>query len=278
MQWYYSNDGQRFGPVPHPEMDRLIQVGTVKGDTLLWKQGMVQWTTLDDLRVRNPAMFGSALPPPVPGATPDGGETRATINEAETDGPRPARRPIRLEPEESKPVAPEVLIYAGFWARAGAFVVDMVLWGMVWHVVSNVVVVRYFPEALKVAETAREAGLLSFQPTPEELRIMTKFQGVVLLITIIWTVLYDLIFIPRFGATPGKLLFGLRLVTARNKPLGFLRIVARALARVLSGVPTLFIGFFVVGVDDQKRGLHDFFCGTRVVKKRPAHDESNPLL
>ncbi|MDF3059184.1 MAG: transporter [Rariglobus sp.] len=98
--------------------------------------------------------------------------------------------------------------------------------------------------------------------------MLAPFYGALMLVTIVWAVLYDLIFIPRFAATPGKLLFGLRLVSTNNKPLGFGRIVARSLARVLSGFPTFFIGFLIVAFEDQKRGLHDFLCGTRVVKKR----------
>ncbi|HEY9248207.1 MAG TPA: DUF4339 domain-containing protein, partial [Rariglobus sp.] len=43
MQWYYSIDGQRLGPVPHAELERLIQAGTITGDALIWRQGMDQW-------------------------------------------------------------------------------------------------------------------------------------------------------------------------------------------------------------------------------------------
>lgn len=249
----------------------MILAGTVTGDTLVWKQGMVQWVTLDDMRARNPAMFSAVAPPPLP-ETPAAGvgasELRGGVGEAGGDATPFTRRPMRLEPEEAKPVAPEVPIYAGFWARAGAFVVDFLIWGFVLEIATKLVGVWFFPDAVKMLERIQKSGAFTYRMTPDEAMALAPLYGVLFLVTLVWVVLYDLIFIPRFGATPGKLLFGLRLVTVRNKPLGTLRIVARALARVLSGLPTLFIGFLVAGVDDQKRGLHDFFCGTRVVKKR----------
>ena len=43
--------------------------------------------------------------------------------------------------------------------------------------------------------------------------------------------------------------------------------MARCLARMLAGF-TLGIGYVIAGIDDEKRALHDYFCDTRVVKKR----------
>lgn len=279
MQWYYSIDGQRSGPVPHAELERLIQAGTIKGDTLLWRQGLDQWKSLDDVQTRDPAMFARPLPPPLPQAPSSPPSSDAARERLEAGGwahstenvnrvPQSERRPMRLEAEEARPAAPEVLIYAGFWRRAGAFCVDLLIWGVVLQILTSIIGVRFFPEALKLLEEANQAGAWSYQPTPEDVAILLPFYGMLFLVTVGWAVLYDLLFIPRFAATPGKMVFGLQLVTARNKPLGSGRILARALARMLSGWPTLFIGFLVVGVDDQKRGLHDFFCSTRVVKKR----------
>jgi uncharacterized RDD family membrane protein YckC len=263
MQWYYSTHGQRLGPVPHAELERLIEAGTLTGDTLLWRQGMDQWKTLDDVRTRDPAMFAFTPPPPLPEPTP----ASAPMGGVET--PAPARRPMRLELEESRPPPPEVLFYAGFWRRAGAFLIDSILWLFVWNILTNVVALLVFPEMKQINEAILAAGgPLRYQPSPEEAVLVLKASGTILLIGFVWAVIYDLVFITRFSATPGKLLFGLRIVTATNKPPGFLRIVARCMAKVLSGVPTLFIGYLIVAFDDQKRSLHDFLCSTRVVKKR----------
>lgn len=257
MQWYYSINGQRLGPVPHEELERLIQSGTVTGSALVWRQGMDAWKSLEDVRTRDPAMF-SLPPPPLPGEAADADEAPSTY-----------RRPMRLELDEKKPVAPEVMLYADFGRRTGAFFIDLILWFIVWQLLANLMGAWFFPEVVKITEAITAGGgAMSYKPSPDEMTVLLKFTGFVMLLGVVWAVVFDLIFLLRFSATPGKLLFGLRLVRANNKPLGFGRIVMRSLAKGLSGFPTLGIGFLIAAFDDQRRGLHDLLCNTRVVLKR----------
>lgn len=44
MNWFYLIDGEKFGPVTHDEFKILIRKGTVKRDTLVWKNGMDSWS------------------------------------------------------------------------------------------------------------------------------------------------------------------------------------------------------------------------------------------
>jgi uncharacterized RDD family membrane protein YckC len=258
MQWYYAIDGQRLGPVPHAELERLVDAGTIMGDTLLWRQGMDQWKTLAEVQERDPAMFAKAPPPP---PLPPQLERADISSEEET-------QPDRFNLDEQTMVS-EALIYAGFWRRAGAFLIDLILWLFVWQILSNVAGLWAFPEIAQITKEIEAAGgSMAYKPSPEQLVVLIQFSALVMLIGLVWAVVYDLIFLRRFSATPGKLLFGLQVVQANGKPLGAARIVARCLAKGLAGVPTLCIGLLIVAFDDQKRGLHDFFCGTRVIKKR----------
>jgi uncharacterized RDD family membrane protein YckC len=252
MQWYYAIDGQRSGPVPHAELERLIQAGTITGEALVWRQGMDQWKTLADVQARDPALF-TPVPPPLPPV-----DTVA----ADTGEPELVRGAPGLS-IEGKPAAPEVPLYAGFWERLGAHVVDFILWWFMWQVLVAFVGAKYFPEAMAIAEKGP-----AYQAKPEELIPLLRFLGAVFTIGVVWAIIYDAFFILRFGATPGKLLLNLRVVQANGQPLGLLRIIARTLTKGVAGIPTLGIGLLVVAFDEQKRGLHDFFSGTRVVKKR----------
>jgi uncharacterized RDD family membrane protein YckC len=255
MQWYYAIDDQRLGPVSHEEFEQLVQSGKVTADSLIWRKGMDQWKTLGEVQVRDPALF--TVPPPLPVAA-------APVVVTDEDMAEPVvRRAPRLEAEEEKPKAPEVLLYAGFWQRAGAHLVDLALWWVVWQVFTGIVGAIYFPEAVAIAQKGP-----GHQANADEVLVLLRFFGAVTVIGVIWAIIYDAVFILRFGATPGKLLFGLRLVRANGKPLGFPHIVGRCLAKGLAGLPTLGIGYLIVAFDDQKRGLHDFFARTRVVKKR----------
>lgn len=57
MHWYYSQGSTQCGPVSEDEFGRLIQTGVVTRDTLVWKQGMPEWTPYGQLP-------GVPLPPP----------------------------------------------------------------------------------------------------------------------------------------------------------------------------------------------------------------------
>ncbi|MDR3401796.1 MAG: GYF domain-containing protein [Chthoniobacter sp.] len=50
MNWYYAQGDQRQGPVSDSELDALIAAGTVNENTLVWKEGMANWTALKEAR------------------------------------------------------------------------------------------------------------------------------------------------------------------------------------------------------------------------------------
>lgn len=74
---------------------------------------------------------------------------------------------------------------------------------------------------------------------------------------------YKTIFVSQGGQTPGKMAAGIKVVTVDGGPVGVGRALARALAEYLNGV-TLGLGYLLAAFSD-KRALHDYVCGTRVV-------------
>ena len=50
VQWYYARDDQPMGPVSASELKQLAEVGELKPDDLLWREGMDEWTTAINLR------------------------------------------------------------------------------------------------------------------------------------------------------------------------------------------------------------------------------------
>ena len=57
MNWYYDQGGQRQGPVPESEIDRLLASGAITETTLVWCEGMANWAPLREAR---PAGGGAA--------------------------------------------------------------------------------------------------------------------------------------------------------------------------------------------------------------------------
>ena len=83
-------------------------------------------------------------------------------------------------------------------------------------------------------------------------------------ISIALSVAYEAYFLSTRGATPGKMALGLRVVTADGGPISVGLAIGRYFAMYLSGL-TLMIGYIMAGFDSQKRALHDYICGTRVI-------------
>lgn len=61
MNWYYESEGRQQGPIDEAEFDRLIAAGTIKPETLVWRDGMADWKPLREARASAPGL----VPPPV---------------------------------------------------------------------------------------------------------------------------------------------------------------------------------------------------------------------
>ncbi|MBU3941486.1 MAG: RDD family protein [Nanoarchaeota archaeon] len=67
------------------------------------------------------------------------------------------------------------------------------------------------------------------------------------------------------GGTPGKLILGMRIVNEKGEYIGIPMAILRCIGKVLSGM-ILCIGYFMIGWDEKKQGLHDKIAQTYVVK------------
>jgi uncharacterized RDD family membrane protein YckC len=133
------------------------------------------------------------------------------------------------------PAAPR---YGGFWIRFLAAIIDAVLLNVIGFAMFGI-----------LSAGSRTFGL----------------DGVFVLIAIALAAAYEAWFIAEYGATPGKMICRLKVVMPGGGNVSFTRALGRHFAKYLS-VFTLYIGFIMAGLDQQKRSLHDRLCDTRVVK------------
>jgi uncharacterized RDD family membrane protein YckC len=136
---------------------------------------------------------------------------------------------------------PREFHYAGFWIRAAAILIDFLIVGAV-----------QFGLQLLVA---------AFGPMSRAVQI--DVQIVMVLIDLFyycfcWT---------HGGATPGKMVFGLRVIDRSGGPVSLSQAVKRWFAQMLSGV-LLGYGFMKAGWMPEKAALHDGLARTRVVYGR----------
>ena len=224
MPWYYANNNQRRGPVSDTEFARLAREEIIREDTWVWQHGMPDWRTYAEVV---PTLPAQELPPPLAG--------EAAFKEATAIL---ANQPVELN-------------YAGFWVRAGAKIIDLIILNILVMIVAELM--------NKMPAAPVEGSYDEMQKFMSELVVLTR-------ISVAINLVYTWLFVWQFQATPGKLIFGLKIVRADGSRLGHGVIILRYMAEFLNQM--LFgIGYFLAVTDGMKRTMHDFICNTRVVKK-----------
>jgi uncharacterized RDD family membrane protein YckC len=150
--------------------------------------------------------------------------------------------------------------HAGFASRAGAFATDLVIinLALVLTAAAAGTVLHYFDFA-NIFDVGGE------NPKPLGQVILTLIGIVTFLATYFG---YPVFFWVTIGQTPGKWLFGLRVIRTDGQRLGVGRSILRVIAYWISAIP-LFLGFAWILFDDQRQGWHDKIAGTYVVYHRP---------
>jgi uncharacterized RDD family membrane protein YckC len=157
--------------------------------------------------------------------------------------------------------APTAMVYGGFWLRFVAVLIDGIILAIPIGILEVVV---FGAMGLSMAR-------LGPDPTPEDVfAIMGPLFGMIGLVSIISIALgvaYETFFVVKYGATPGKMALGLKVVRPDGSMLTAGRAAGRYFGKMLSGM-IMYIGYIMAGFDDQKRSLHDRICDTRVIKAR----------
>lgn len=65
IMYHYAANGQQMGPVTFEKLQELFASRTINKDSLIWKQGMQNWTALKDVDELK-SFLGSNTPPPLP--------------------------------------------------------------------------------------------------------------------------------------------------------------------------------------------------------------------
>jgi uncharacterized RDD family membrane protein YckC len=252
MNWYYVEGGRQAGPIGQSELEQLVRAGTITTESLVWREGMTDWQPYGRI---GPGA-APVLAPPVAGTESGNamlcsecGRAFATdeLIRYETSQVCAGCKPAFFQRLREGGRIPTALEYAGFWIRAGAKVLDIIVRSIFGFGVGLVIGVLM-------------PGLDARQVLARTL--VSSLAG--LIIGLIYTVW----FLGKFGATPGKMACGLKVVTAAGEPISYGRACGRYFAELLSGI-LLSIGYLMAAFDDEKRTLHDRICDTRVVKNDP---------
>ena len=167
---------------------------------------------------------------------------------------------------EGKPIPELGLILAGPWNRIGARVIDGIILAIVGGILSIPILIGSIGDG---DEAFSGAG--GFQFGLNQYRDPALFA--VLVISAILGAAYEIGFIMLKGATPGKMIAGVRVVGQDGEsPPRFERSATRWLPELLGQIPFLGIVLSVLSLvwifsDDRRRSLYDRVGRTYVVKK-----------
>ena len=132
-------------------------------------------------------------------------------------------------------------MYAGFWRRFAAVLIDVILVGAVSFVVGMI-------WGLVIGDSSGSILLLQ------------------LIILVAYYVYVAAMESSSYQATVGKIALGIQVTDLNGNRVSFGRALGRNLAKILSGL-ILYIGFIMAAFTERKQGLHDMIAGTLVVKR-----------
>ncbi|WAC62769.1 RDD family protein [Pseudoxanthomonas sp. SL93] len=286
-QWYYVDpQQQRQGPVTAEALTQQFHTGVLTWASLVWREGMGQWQSLRDMAAElhlQPAAATPAPPSIIPQAEPEedrpltgravftarepsyaqhapahasqaeavaaAATAQATYSPARPLGEpaSPYAAPSAEVYASAQPVTDGYVVYAGFWKRVAASIIDGFVIG-----IPIAIILAIFGGLF-----GGGFGGLQDPFNPGE--------------TIASYVLTALVFAwfhssAGLMATPGKLAIGIKVVRTDGEKISFLRGFGRYWAYLLSGF-ILCIGLIMAAFTERKQGLHDLMCDTLVVDK-----------
>lgn len=246
MAWFYLRGKEQVGPIDDGAFHEMIQRGEIAPDTYVWHQGLANWQRLSEvehLMSHQPAGADS-LGDMAACAECNSLENTEDMVRYQNAWICAKCKEVYFQRLREGAALPGRHVYAGFWIRFGAKLIDgVIMWVMSLGLTSLLSPVMVNPE---------------WWLTPGWLlmNVLTTAMGIT----------YVTVFVGRLGATPGKLACGLRIVRPDGGRVTYLRAFGRYFADILSAL-FFCIGYLMVAFDKvERRALHDHMCDTRVIR------------
>jgi uncharacterized RDD family membrane protein YckC len=221
MDWFYAQNGRQAGPVTLEALLSMLHGGHVQPGDLVWREGMANW---------QPAATMPELAPAVPSAG-------ASLNYF---------NPL------AGPYGPP--IYAGFWMRFAAAIIDGIILGMLSSIINMAM--------------GLELPILRYHGNPFPIVALFEMlmMGSTFGMAVEW-LYHALMESSRYQGSLGKMALGIVVTDMSGQRITFGRATGRYFGKIISKL-TIYIGYMMAGWTDQKQALHDIMAGCLVIRKR----------
>lgn len=146
--------------------------------------------------------------------------------------------------------------FGGFWRRLLACVIDKTILCAI-----SLILLLIGLLALKLGGLSFGSIVMTGELPPGAGLFATLY----LLTTFVTGMIYSIWFHGTVGQTPGKMLFGLRVIRITGQRMTFGIAFLRWVGYLVSGLVFL-LGFLWIGVDERKQGWHDKIAATLVIR------------
>jgi len=145
-------------------------------------------------------------------------------------------------------------VYAGFWRRFWALVIDTIILSLVLAAVAVPVMlwsgISLDSDVTDLTEWSDRAGAIAYAAD-----------------LLLWLLYYALMESSPLQATLGKMALSIRVTDLAGQRISFLRAIGRNLAKIISGA-ILLIGYIMAAFTERKQALHDIIAQCLVVRGR----------
>ena len=156
------------------------------------------------------------------------------------------------------------LLYAGFWLRFVAYIID----NLIINMVSSIIIV---PFVLFWGFSFAGFATCNQVDTREGILAAGSFIGGIILISLFLIVLtwlyYALMESSKSQGTVGKIALGLIVTDMDGNRVNFARATGRYFSRIITGM-TFLIGYILAGLTEKKQALHDMIASCLVLRKQ----------
>jgi uncharacterized RDD family membrane protein YckC len=165
--------------------------------------------------------------------------------------PQSAQPPEVIPALPPSPAVQARPVYAGFWLRTAAFLIDNIILGFVFTIVM----------------ASRPAAFIeNFDMNAMPFKAIPHFTplGIVVVYLIVW-IYFTFFEASAWQATPGKRILQIYVTDLGGRRLTLARAALRNIARLLSGI--VLVGYFLAGFTEKKQALHDILASCLVLRR-----------